>query len=142
MVMAFVCGGVKTSVAPLAWIGANMNSGGLAAGAIKNLLKGNANYQVPSGRTGYIGSIYVRAHYTSGSYSNNWGLVYADDAALTTNVVPLMSLPTTSSASPYPGVDIDVCLSIPGGKYLGVKNYDTSYTIWDGASLVVRGFEI
>jgi len=110
----------------------------IAAGGHQHFRYLGADYQVPGATTYYITGYQVA---TAGAGRGYLEIRYADDAALTTNVVVLVAgigtavLPAGASVI-YP------CgrLPVPTGHYLGIWN-PTGLTINTVAQVTVMGYE-
>lgn len=91
----------------------------LASAAVNNFKNGGSNYQVTAGKTLTITGINV-AEDSKWQTNTYLTLIYADDAALTTNVVNICTIPPGGVAGnrsvPIAGY------TVPAAKYLGIAN--------------------
>jgi len=92
----------------------------LDTGVGMNFKHAGANYVVTAGKTFYLTGVQINAndYYTATSY---YEIRYADNAALTTNPVTMIGLPSPAAAWQSPVLPI-VGVSAPAGKYVGIFN--------------------
>jgi hypothetical protein len=92
---------------------------GLAAAGVQNLLISASNYQVTATKTFTVTAIIQQSqgNATPGGVTP----IYADDAALTTNVVQ-STCATVGNPAAFNGITLPCNFVIPAGKYVGLKN--------------------
>jgi hypothetical protein len=95
--------------------------GSLSTGTSKPFYFGGSVYVVPASTVYIPTMIWSCANSIYSNATANFYIAYADDSAMTTNVVPFAQVPiiVRGISTPLP---IGGCVSVPSGKYIGFIN--------------------
>lgn len=108
------------------------------AGAVQAFYDGTTQYKVTAGTTFHVTDIYDMPM-AAGGLLASVALIYADNAALTTNVVVIRQFVCAYDVGvPLPNLS-DGTETAPSGKYIGVKNTDIAGALTHG--FVLGGYE-
>lgn len=114
-------------------------TGTIAAGGVANLINVTSNYRVTAGKTFYPARFIVIFSAAIATSVVPITMIYADDSALTTNIVSLANFPTGGFTVGTYVFDIYGVPSVPATKYIGLQNNSASSIA--STRYILEGFE-